>query len=138
MLLILFSRLSGNFDSKNAVLLWNTLSFFFSEFSVLNFIHSDDQCQLFNFFLKSVGNHNGRIEIVEGRNKVDVFVSSSSEKANSDQLHNSCFFSYVGMRFVDFNDFFFLYSVPSVLFSLLFLWLLSRNVCCLLGLILGF
>jgi hypothetical protein len=44
MLLIFFSGLSGNFDGEGAVLLLNAFSSFFGELSVLNFVHSDNQC----------------------------------------------------------------------------------------------
>ena len=143
MLLIFFSWLSGNFDGESAVLFFNTLGPFFSVISVLNFVHSDDQCQILNSFLERVSNHNSRVEIVEGTNEIHVSVSSSPEQADCDELHNSGLFSSVaGMRFVDFNDFLFLHSVSSVLLWLFLFWLLGRNVwsllCGLLGLGLGF
>ena len=129
MFFIFFSRLSGNLDDESTLLLFNTLSSFFSEISVLNLVHSDDQCQILNFFLESVSDHDGWVKIVEGGDEVHVSVSSSSEEANDNEFHDSGFLPCVGsMSFVDIDDFFLFNSVSSVFFWLFLFGLLSRNI----------
>lgn len=90
--------------------------------------------------MKSVSQQEGVVKVVQGRDQINVSVSSSSKQSDSDKLKNLGSLSPIGMRSVDFDGFLVLDSVASELFGLLFFDLFDFGFhrWLLLGLWLGF